>query len=120
MPSDFIDIKYLSTFVGMVLAVGLIVQFTKGLVKQNYSDRAVRLYTLFWAALLVGAVELYKGTFYVQRWDQLPLVLLLVTVNVVLIALSAMGGYEVFTDPGAIKSKYSFVPDNTPKDDLYK
>lgn len=120
MPSDFIDIKYLGTFAGMVLAVALIVQFTKGLVKKNYSDQAVRLYTLFWAFLLVGAVELYKGTFYVQQWDQLPLVLLVMVVNVVLVTLSAMGGYEVLADPKALKSKYSFIPDTSKKDDLYK
>jgi len=38
MPSDFITVDYLATFAGLVLVLGLIVQFTKGVVKQAFSE----------------------------------------------------------------------------------
>ena len=106
MPSDFITIDYVTTFSGMVLALGLIVQFTKSIVKKVFSDQAVRIYTFVWAIVLVLAMYWSKGMLTVEVKD-IFITLLLVLINAIIVTLAAMGGYEVLTDPRATKQKLS-------------
>lgn len=102
MPNDFVTVDYLATFTGMVLVLGLIVQFTKSLVKQRFSHEAVRLYTFAWASVLVAIVYWNQGLFDPARCD-IATNLLLGFINAMVITLSAMGGYELVTDPHARK-----------------
>ncbi|MGB9792803.1 MAG: hypothetical protein ACPLTR_09555 [Thermacetogeniaceae bacterium] len=101
---DFLDTGYITTFSGTVLAVAVIVQFTKSLVKRVFSDRAVRVYAFIWALIFVVAVNIYKGS-YAVRASELPLKILLTIVNAIIVTLAAIGGYEVVTDPNAEKQK---------------
>ena len=100
MPSDFITAEYLYTFAGMVIVLGLIVQFTKGLVKQLFSDFAVRLYAFAWALVLVFAVYWHQGLFDAAG-REIAMLALLGLINAIIVTLAAMGGYEVLTDPRA-------------------
>lgn len=106
MPSDFITIEYLTSFSGMVVALGLIVQFTKSIVKRMFSDQAVRFYAFIWAILLVLAMYWSKGMFDVEGKD-IFITFMLVLINAIMVTLAAMGGYEVITDPRATKRKLS-------------
>ena len=103
MPNDFVTVDYLATFAGMVLALALIVQFTKGLVKRTFADEVVRLYTFVWALVLVGLVYWYQGLFTVILPAELAMMALLVLVNAIVVALAAMGGYEVLAHSRAEK-----------------
>lgn len=104
MVHDFLSVEYITTFSGTVLAVALIVQFTKSLVKRMFSDRAVRVYAFIWALIFVVAVNIYRGSYDV-RAAELPLKILLTIVNAIIVTLAAIGGYEVVTDPNAEKQK---------------
>lgn len=101
---DFLSVDYITTFSGMVLAVALIVQFTKSLIKRLFSERAVRLYAFIWALIFVVAVNIYKGS-YAIKGSEIPVKILLSVVNAIIVALAAIGGYEVVTDPYAEKQK---------------
>ncbi|MDD5486935.1 MAG: hypothetical protein PHW65_05220 [Dehalococcoidales bacterium] len=105
MPSDFLTLDYLSTFAGMVAAVALIVQFTKGLIKQKCSDYVVRWYTFVLALAIVALVQWYNGCF-AGALREVAAAAFMVVVNGVLVALAAMGGYEVLADPQAEKTKF--------------
>lgn len=105
MPNDFITVDYLYTFTGMVLVLGLIVQFTKGFLKSNFTDFAVRLYTFAWALVLVGVVYWHQGQFNCLGSD-LAMVLLVALNNAILVAIAAMGGYEMLADPKAEKHRW--------------
>lgn len=107
MVHDFLNVQYITTFSGTVLAVALIVQFTKSLVKRMFSDRAVRVYAFIWALIFVVAVNLYQGSYAVGP-AELPLKILLTVVNAIIVTLAAIGGYEVVTDPNAEKQKPGF------------
>lgn len=98
MPNDFITLELLGTFAGMVAAVALIVQFTKGFVKSSCPDWVVRLYTL----VISLAIQFF--VMYVSSGLTVETVGLGV-INSVLVALTAMGSYEAVTDPSATKVK---------------
>lgn len=90
MPSDFITIDYLATFSGIVMVLGLIVQFTKGIVKKVFSDQIVRIYAFAWAIILVLAVYWSKGMFNVTGWG-IVINLMLALINAIIVTLAAMG-----------------------------
>ncbi len=52
MYNDFMTPDILTTFVGLVLATNLIVQFTKSIVKRQFGDGFVRLYAFIIALIL--------------------------------------------------------------------
>lgn len=106
IPADFITFDYLATFAGMVVAILLIVQFTKGVIKQVFSDQAVRLYTFSWALLFVIVMAWVKGSFAVEM-QGIAQQALLCLLNAILVTIAAMGGYEMFADPKAEKQKPS-------------
>ncbi|WP_042680130.1 hypothetical protein [Anaerosalibacter massiliensis] len=94
--NDFMTVETLSTFAGLVAAVSIIVQFTKPLIKKNFIDGAVRIYTFVISLLL---------TFTFAKTGQGVQGILLTVVNAILVSLTAMGGYEVIADPLGEKTK---------------
>lgn len=102
MPNDFVNVDYLATFSGTVLVLGLIVQFTKSLIKSKFSDEAVRLYTFIWANVLVAIVYWSEGLLEVAG-GEMAATLMMGAVNAIVVTLAAMGGYEVISDPYARK-----------------
>jgi hypothetical protein len=104
MLNDFITIDFLFTFGGLVLILGIIVQFTKSLIKQVYDDYAVRWYAFGWAIVLTLLAAWLKGQFDVVG-REIAATLLLVLLNSILITMAAIGGYEALADPRAEKTK---------------
>lgn len=96
MYNEFMTIEVLATFAGLVAAVSIIVQFTKSIVKKNFGDSAVRLYAFIIALIL---------TFIFARAGTGIEGIVLTVINAILVSIAAMGGYEVFADPKAEKSK---------------
>jgi hypothetical protein len=96
MFDDFMTPETLTTFTGLVLATALIVQFTKLWIKKIFTDAAVRLYTWIIALVL---------TFIFARNGQGIEGIVLTVINSILVATSAMGGYEIIADPKAEKKK---------------
>lgn len=97
MLNDFITIDFLYTFGGLVLILGIIVQFTKSLVKQVFDDYAVRWYAFGWAIVLTLIGAWLKGQFDIIG-REIAATLLLILLNSILITMSAMGGYQVVAD----------------------
>lgn len=96
MFNDFIAMETLATFAGLVAAVSILVQFTKSIVKNRFGDAAVRIYTFVIALIL---------TFIFARSGQGLEGGVLTIINSVIVAIAAMGGYEVIADPKAEKKK---------------
>lgn len=96
MYDNFITVEMLKDFMGLVLSTSLIVQFTKSIVKNKFGDVAVRLYTWIIALVL---------TFIFARNGQGIEGIVLTAINSILVATSAMGGYEIIADPKAEKKK---------------
>lgn len=94
--NDFMTIELLATFTGLVLAVALIVQFTKSLIKRQFADVSVRLYA-FVVSLVLTFIFAPAGS-GVQG-------IVLTILNAVLVCMAAMGGYEAVADPHAEKQK---------------
>lgn len=94
MLDDFMTVDTLTTFTGLVMTVGLIVQFTKGLVKKNYGDRAVRIYAF--------AISLILNFAFIGNFDNVQGIIVTV-INSILITLASMGAYETIADPFAEK-----------------
>jgi hypothetical protein len=92
--SDFMTPEMLATFAGLVAAVGVIVQFTKSMVKKQLGDYAVRIYA-FVVALILTFIFAPAG------YDLQGIILTIV--NAVIVTLAAMGGYEAIADPKAEK-----------------
>jgi hypothetical protein len=96
MMNDFMSLELLATFAGLVAAVSLIVQFTKSIIKKKFGDGIVRLYA-FIIALVLTFIFAHSGT----GADEI----LLTIINSIIVAITAMGGYEILVDPKAEKSK---------------
>ncbi|KNF09479.1 hypothetical protein CLPU_3c02590 [Gottschalkia purinilytica] len=96
MYSDFITIDFLATFSGLVMAVGIIVQFTKSIIKNRFNDAAVRVYT-FIIALILTFIFVKPG----KGLEGIMLTIL----NSILITITSMGAYEALSDPKAKKNK---------------
>lgn len=89
-------VETLTTFAGLVTAVSVIVQFTKSIIKKNFGDSWVRLYT-FLIALILTFLFAKNGTSIEE--------ITLTIINAILISIASMGGYEIVADPKAEKSK---------------
>lgn len=96
MYDDFMTPEVLTTFVGLVLATNVIVQFTKSIIKKQLGDSYVRLYT-FVIALILTSVFSKTGE-GIQG-------IIITLINAILITMAAMGGYEMISDPMAQKRK---------------
>lgn len=94
MYNDLISAEILTTFVGLVGVTSVIVQFTKWIIKKQLGDSYVRLYA-FIIALILSFV-------FVRNTNGLEGIILTI-INAVLVAIAAMGGYEMIRDPRAMK-----------------
>ncbi len=90
--NDFFTLEMLATFAGLVTATGLIVQFTKGIIKKEFDDYVVRIYAFIVALILTAA--------FAPRGEGMQGVLVTL-LNAVLVTLTAMGGYEAINNPTA-------------------
>lgn len=86
----------LATFVGLTTAVTVIVQFTKSIVKKKFGSQVVRIYAFIIALIL---------TFIFARNSTGIRGVILVMINALIITTASMGGYEVLSDPLALKYK---------------
>lgn len=109
IPTGFFNWDYLGTFAGMVMAVMIIVQFTKGIIKKKLPDQTVRLYTFCWALVLVVVAALSNGTFNAAVQGIVAQGLLCI-INAIIVTISAMGAYEAIIDPNAQKQLISKRP----------
>lgn len=96
MYDDFMTPEVLTTFVGLVLATNVIVQFTKSIIKKQLGDSYVRLYTFIIALIL---------TFAFSKTGEGIQGIIITLINAILITVAAMGGYEMISDPLAQKRK---------------
>lgn len=92
MFDDFMTVDMLTTFTGITLAVILIVQFTKSLIKKKFGDSVVRLYSFIISLILV--VLFNGGDFSAQA-------IVTMIINAIIITVAATGGYEMIADPMA-------------------
>lgn len=104
MLNDFITIEFLGTFAGMVIVLGLIVQFTKSVIIKSFEEYVVRIYTFAWAVVLVLLSYLQQGLFEAAG-REIVMLLFLALINAIIVTLAAMGGYSVLSDPKAEKTK---------------
>lgn len=93
MPNELMTIDYLGTFAGLVVAVALIVQFTKVYVKKLFTsniDEIVRGYSLVIAlAIQLFVIFVTQGVFTVEGIG-------LAILNSFLISLTSIGIYHTF------------------------
>ena len=94
MPNEFVTAEYLWTFAGMILVLSLIVQFSKSLVKQTFTDQIVRVYAFLWALTLVAVMYWNQGLFEAAS-REIATTILLVLINAIIVTLASMGGYEL-------------------------
>lgn len=96
MFDDLMTPETLTTFIGLVAATSIIVQFTKPMIKKRFSDAFIRFYAFIIALMLTFI-------FSESSWSLQKIVLNVV--NAMLITTSAMGGYEALADPLSQKSR---------------
>ncbi|NLW22714.1 MAG: hypothetical protein GXY88_05625 [Tissierellia bacterium] len=96
MFDDLMSTETLTTFIGLVAATSLIVQFTKSIIKRQFGDAFIRFYAFIVALIL---------TFIFGDTGQGLQGVILKIINAMIITTSAMGGYEVLSDPMAQKVK---------------
>lgn len=87
IPEEFFTWEYLTTYAGAVIAVTVIVQFTKEL------PGICKIPTRAWAYILSVALLLLSTVFTIRPIT--PSVILLVLINAVLVAMAAVGGYDI-------------------------
>lgn len=98
MYNEFMTKEMMANFAGLVASVSIIVQFTKVIVKKQFGDIGVRIYTII-VALILNFIFTDIGT-DVQE-------IALAVINSILVAITSMGGYEIIADPRAEKQKKS-------------
>lgn len=96
MYQNFISAEMLATFAGLVAAVTLIVQFSKTIIRNRFGDVAVRVYTFIISLVL---------TFVFAPVDTGIKGIVLSVVNAIIISMASIGGYEMITDPKAMKKR---------------
>ena len=96
MYDNFMSVEILGTFAGIVAATSIIVQFTKSIIKKNFGDGLVRIYTFVIALILNFAFA--KSGSGIQG-------IILTIINGLMVTLAAMGSYEAFSDPMAQKQR---------------
>lgn len=94
MISDFLTADLLKTFWGLIASTVLVVQFTKPLVKDKFTDGVVRIYT-FIIALVLTFIFAKQGTGIEG--------IVLTVLNAITVSIGAMGSYEIIVDPLAEK-----------------
>lgn len=96
MYEDFMTPEIMTTFVGLVLATNIIVQFTKSIIKKQFGESFVRLYAFIIALIL---------TFLFSKIGEGFQGIMITIINAILITMAALGGYEMISDPMAQKRR---------------
>ncbi|HQA48057.1 MAG TPA: hypothetical protein PK985_05980 [Bacillota bacterium] len=86
--NEFITMEYLATYTGTVFVVNLLVQFTKELIDKYIAKIHTRWIVFIYAELVMFGVAYFMGTITQQA-------AFLIFLNGFLVALTAIGGYEV-------------------------
>jgi uncharacterized membrane protein len=86
--NDFFTLSYIGTFAGMVVAVNLLTQATK-----TFFDFATRWLVLAYALILQVCIIIITG-----RFDLTSIILGII--NAVLVAMTAIGAYQIKEDKG--------------------
>lgn len=94
VPSEFFTVDVLSTFAGLVVVLALVVQFTKGIVKNRFGDEAVQGYAFLWALATLVVLYWHQGMWQ-GALDEVAINVLLVLVNAMLVTMAAVGGYDM-------------------------
>lgn len=90
MFNDFMTPEILTTYAGLTGALIIIVQFTKSMVKRQFGDSSVRLYSFIIALILTSIFASHGFSFQG---------IMLTIINAVMITIGSMGGYEMLADP---------------------
>lgn len=99
IPTDFITLDYLLTFAGMVMAIVLIVQFSKIVFALDWPERKVQAYAFIWALLFVLVSAWIKGINVTAQG--IATLALLCLINAIVVTLAAMGAYDAINKPTA-------------------
>lgn len=84
--SEFFTMEYLATFAGMVLGVNVLVQATK-----QFFDFQTKWLVLVYAVIIQMGVLFFTG-------KMIPDQIFLAVINSILVALTAMGGFNAITN----------------------
>lgn len=84
--NDFFTMSYIASFAGMVLAVNLLTQATK-----TFFNFATRWLVLVYAVVVQAGVMIFTG-------QTAPADIFIGAINAVLVAMTAIGAYQVTTD----------------------
>ena len=87
IPESFYSWEALGTYAGATVAVMIIVQFTKEL------PGIVKIPTRAWAYIISALLLVLSTVFTVQPIT--PAVIILCFVNAVIVAMAAVGGYDI-------------------------
>ena len=87
IPDSFFTWEALSTYAGATIAVMIIVQFTKEL------PVIVKIQTRAWAYIIAVLLLVLSAVFSGQPIT--PAMILLCIVNAVIVAMAAVGGYDI-------------------------
>jgi hypothetical protein len=96
MFNDFMTPEILTTYAGLTGALIIIVQFTKSMVKRQFGDSSVRLYSFIIALILTSIFASHGFSFQG---------IMLTVINAAMITIGSMGGYEMLADPLAQSTK---------------
>lgn len=92
MPEEFLQLSELSTFTGVILAVNLLLSFTKELFDRYVTKIPTKYLAFIYAEILMFAYALAKGELNPEQG-------ILIVLNGVVVALTAVGGYRVTAEP---------------------
>ena len=96
MYNDLVTPEILATFTGLVAATAIITQFTKPIIKKTFGDAFVRFY-IFIIALILNFIFAKSGNGLQS--------IVITIINALLVTMTAMGGYEMISDPRAEKTR---------------
>jgi hypothetical protein len=92
MPEEFLQLSELSTFTGIILAVNLLLSFTKELFDRYVTKLPTKYLAFIYAEILMFGYAAAKGELNPEQG-------ILIVLNGVVVALTAVGGYRVAAEP---------------------
>lgn len=106
---QLLTIDLFTNLVFLTALVGLIVNYTKGIVKRRFPDWAVRIYALLVSFAVLAFAKFVTGDYeslkaFVSDVESVGLVIL----NSFIVAALAIAGHKVISDPKADKSNKLF------------
>lgn len=89
METEFITKEALSSLPGLISAVTILVQFTKGFFKNKASTNFIRFYVLLVSFIL---------TYFFAYFGEGVQGILLIFINSIVVAVGAIGTFEIISD----------------------